>query len=676
MMKQIAVLFIVFILSVFITVSFGFRTANKNIGNVVSLNIENANTGQKIPATMHGVILETNVNRDDDGGLYAELIYNRAFQENNRSLDGWSTFGQGSINLNISQPLTSALPAQLRYSLITNSTSVSGIRNSGYYGINLQAQNYTASFFYRSLPGVYVPGGKLNVGFSDSTGQIIYGISTLDISKAPINIWFYYSFDIIVFSAAPSTKNFFFIEFPLGSKGEFEFNLISCFPPTYKNRPNGARFDLAQTFADLKPGFIRLPGGNDLEGPSIPERFIWNNTVGHLENRPGRRGTWAGYNTEGFGLIELITFAEDIGAVPILAVYAGYSLDGKAVPQDQLQPYIDEVVKELDFLTASANDNRMGALRKQLGRSEPFDIRYVEIGNEDWLGAAINTYDYRWTTFYNVLSKRYPNITFIATTAKTINSPPAVDDHFYQVPLFFIENFRRYENVPRSGPRVLIGEFAVINDDDSQITNPFGPGRLVYPSIKSAIAESVYRIGFERNSDIIIGGCYAPILQNIDNTQWTPSFIVFNTSSVIKSTSYLAQKMFGENLGNLILYSAATNNTITHQSVEKGQEGDGKLGNLYFIATKRTNDNTLIVKLVNVDPTDILINAQIQGSTTSSTGVAYILTAGSGVDPSTVQNTMLNPNAASITEQSVSARNGTWSITVPSWSVVVVTLTL
>ncbi|CAF4376566.1 unnamed protein product, partial [Adineta steineri] len=123
MMKQIAVLFIVFILSFFITTSFGLRTANKNIGNVVSLNIENANTGQKIPTTMHGVILETNVNRDDDGGLYAELIYNRAFQENNRSLDGWLTFGQGSINLNISQPLTSALPAQLRYSLIKNSTS-------------------------------------------------------------------------------------------------------------------------------------------------------------------------------------------------------------------------------------------------------------------------------------------------------------------------------------------------------------------------------------------------------------------------------------------------------------------------------------------------------------------------------------------------------------------------
>ena len=130
-------------------------------------------------------------------------------------------------------------------------------------------------------------------------------------------------------------------------------------------------------------------------------------------------------------------------------------------------------------------------------------------------------------------------------------------------------------------------------------------GRLDYPSIKSAVAESIYRIGFERNSDIIIGGCYAPVLQNIDNTQWTPNLIVFNAGLVVKSTSYLAQKMFGENLGDIILNSTAANSTITHQFVRKGEEGDGKLGNLYFVATKRTNDNTLIVKFASVDPNDI-----------------------------------------------------------------------
>lgn len=588
---------------------------------------------------------------------------------NNRSLDGWTTFGQGSIDLNINRPLSSALPAQLRYTINQNSTVPSGFKNGGFYGIRIQAQNYTASFFYKPSSRAYVAGGKVTIGLMDSTGQITYGNATIDVSKAPVDMWSNFSSTIRVLSNASSTNNSFFVEFPIGSNGSFEFNILSCFPPTYKNRKNGARIDIAQALADLKPGFVRFPGGDDLEGLSIPERFIWNNTIGPLENRPGRRGRWTGYNTEGFGLLELLTFTEDIGATPVLAVYAGFSYDQKAVPKDQLQSYVDEVVNELDFLMAPVSSNRMG-------RKEPFNVKYVEIGNEDGLRTAPQTYSYRWPAFHNALSQHYPNITYIATTLKSIDTPPAVDNHDYRNPLYFIQNFRRFENVSRAGPKQFVGEFSVITDDDTKMNEPLSAVRLQYPSIKSAVAESIYRMGFERNSDIVIGGSYAPLLQNVDNTQWTPNLIVFNATLVVRSTSYLAQKMFGEHLGNLLLNSTATNCTMAHQSIAKGQEGDGKLGNLYFVATKRINDNTLIVKLASVDPSDILVKAQIQGSTISSTGLAYILTAGPGIDPSTVHNTMENPNAASIATMPVSATNGTWSITVPSWSVVVVTLTL
>jgi len=562
----------------------------------------------------------------------------------------------------------------MKYSLASSSTSASGFRNGGFYGINVQAQNYTARFFYRPSTGASVGGGKLNVGLSDLAGQTIYGSSSIDVSNAPVNTWSQFSLNISVSTAAPSTKNSFFIEFPMGSTGDFEFNLISCFPPTFKNRMNGARLDIAQAFADLKPGYVRLPGGNDLEGPSIPERFIWNDTIGLLQNRPGRRGTWTGYNTEGFGLIELLTFVEDIGATPLLAVYAGYSLDRHTVPEDGLQPYIDEVINEIDFLTASADNNRMGALRKSLGRDKPFDIKYVEIGNEDFFAA--DSYRYRWPAFYNALRQKFPNINFVATTTAQIASPPSVDDHNYEVPQFFINNFRRYEHIPRPTPKVVVGEFSVLSDDDSYINNPFAGPRLDYPSVKGAVAESIYRIGFERNSDVIIGGCYAPVLQNIDDTQWTPNLIVFNAGLVVKTTSYLAQKMFGENLGDLFLNSTAANSNMKHQSVRKGEEGDGKLGNLYFVATKRTADNTLIVKLASVDPNDIVVKAQIQGSTTGAEGVAYTLTAGPGVDPSKAKNTIENPTAVSITSKPVSSTDGAFSVTVPSWSVVVVTLTL
>ena len=581
-------------------------------------------------------------------------------------MNGWLTYGEGSIALDNNQPLTSALPVQMRFTLAQTSTSVSGFKNAGFYGINIQAQNYIASFFYRPSAGAHVEGGQLKVGFRDGTGQTTYATSTIDVSNAPVNVWSNFSSTIPVPSAAPSTQNTFFVEFPAGSMGDFEFNLISCFPPTFKNRPNGIRMDLGQTFADLKPGFVRFPGGNDLEGPSIAERFIWNNTIGPLQNRPGRRGTWVGYNTEGLGILELLTFLEDIGATPVLAVYAGYSLDGKAVPQDQLQPYIDEVINELDFLIAPADTNSMGALRKHLGRAQPFDIRYVEIGNEDFF--ASSTYSYRWPAFYNALSQKYPNISFIATTTASIPSPPAVDDHDYQTPQFFIDNFRRYENIPRPTPKVLVGEFSVVND---RVENT-----LEYPTVRAAVAESIYRIGFERNSDVIIGGCYAPVLQNVFETQWLPDFISFDAGLVVRSASYLAQKIIGNNLGNIVLKSTATNSTMTHASIREGGEGDGKLGNLYFITTKRTDNNTLIVKLASVDSDDIVVNVKIQGSTTSSEGAAYILSASPGVDPSTVRNTIDNPNAVSIVTKPVSVTDGIFSITIPSWSVVVVTLAL
>ena len=596
------------------------------------------------------------------------------YLERGRSLDGWSTFGQGTINLNNTQPLSDALPIQMRYTLTTSSTSASGFQNGGFYGMNIQAQTYVVNFFYRPLTGTTVAGGKLNVGLSDSTGQTKYGVSSVDVSAAQVNTWTKLSANISVSTAASTTKNVFFIEFPSGSKGDFEFNLISCFPPTFKSRVNGARVDIGQAFADLKPGYVRLPGGNDLEGPSIAERFIWNETIGALEKRPGRRGTWTGYNTEGFGLLELMTFVEDIGAIPLLAVYAAYSLNRQAVPEDQLQPYIDEVINELQFLTAPADEHPMGALRKSMGRAQPFDIKYVEIGNEDFVDP--HSYRYRWAAFYNALKQKFPNISFIATTTQQISSPPTVDDHDYQVPQFFINNFRRYEHIPRPTPKVVVGEFSVINDDDSYIKNPFSGPRLDYPSVKGAVAESIYRIGFERNSDVIIGGCYAPVLQNVDNTQWTPNLIVFNANVVVKTTSYLAQKMFGQNLGDLFLNSTATNSTMKHESVRRGEEGDGKLGNLYFVATKRTADNTLIVKLANVDPNDTVVKARVQGSTTSSVGIAYTLTAGPGVDPSKAKNTINNPNAISITTAPVAATDGAFSVTVPSWGVVVVTLKL
>ena len=356
----------------------------------------------------------------------------------------------------------------MNFSIKSQSSTVSGFYNTGFYGINVQAQTYQASFFYRPSPGALVTGNRLTVGFRDVTGQTTYGLSTVNVSAAIIGNWSKLSVPIVVRTAAPTSNNTFFIEFSRGSSGDFAFNFISCFPPTFKDRPNGARLDIANAFLELKPGFIRLPGGNDLEGRTISSRFVWNHTIGSLEQRPGRKGTWPDFNTEGFGLLELMTFAEDIGAAPVLAVYAGFSLDQVSVPEDKLQPYIDEVIDEIDFLFAPAETNRMGALRASLGRREPFNISYVEIGNGDFLDLGLVTYKYRWPAYYNALSKRYPQMNFIATPIQLISPPPIVDDHHYRGPVFYIDNFRHFESLPRSGPKVVVGEFSVVNNDDFQ----------------------------------------------------------------------------------------------------------------------------------------------------------------------------------------------------------------
>lgn len=626
---------------------------------------------------MHGMILETNINRDDDGGLYAELIYNRAFQEKNRSIDGWTSFGEATISLNGEKPLSNVLPFHLEVSFKEETKSISGFQNGGFFGMKIEESIYNVSFFFRSTSESFLPDGKFNVVLAEENRIFRFASTSVDVSSSTVDLWRKFQFQLVSTKQSSNSNNLFFIEFPIGSRGKFEFNLISCFPETFKNRENGARRDIAQLFADLKPGFVRIPGGNDLEGRSIDERFIWNETIGPLENRPGRRGTWTGFNTEGFGLIEMMNFVEDLGSTSVLAVFAGYSLDRKSVPQSEIGIFVDEVVREIEFLTAPSDRNVFGAERARLGRSEPFELKFVEIGNEDFIQPAPQTYGYRWAAFYETLSKLYPNITFIATTTQSIKTPPAVDDHDYQVPQFFIENFRRYERVPRSGPKVLIGEFAVINDDDSKKSNPFGPGRLQFPSIKSAVAESIYRIGFERNSDIIIGGCYAPVLQNINDTQWTPNFIVFDADRVVKSTSYLAQMLFSVNLADFVLNSTASNVSFTRENFSTGDEGDGKLGNLYFIATKRIQDNSLIVKLASSDFNEIFVESKLYGSSvTTVNATVSLLTAGPGIDPTTVHNTIENPNAASIQTYSLNVFQGYFNVTVPPWSVLVINVPL
>ena len=273
--------------------------------------------------------------------------------------------------------------------------------------------------------------------------------------------WTQYNYTLTPSQAAPNSNNSFVLTFDAASAtdGSLDFNLISLFPPTYKNRPNGNRVDLMEALAGLNPSFLRLPGGNNIEGNDPPYLWYWNETIGPLVDRPGRPGTWGYENTDGLGLVEYLFWCQDLGIEPILAVWSGLYLDGTVISNDTLQTYVQYALDELEFLMGDASTT-WGAKRISLGYAEPFQINYVEVGNEDNLNGGEDSYqDYRFPDFYNAIKAAYPNITVIASTIELDPFPgnASGDYHQYTRPDYFVSQFNFFDNYTSQHP-ILIGK--------------------------------------------------------------------------------------------------------------------------------------------------------------------------------------------------------------------------
>ncbi|KAG8728503.1 hypothetical protein FRC11_010929, partial [Ceratobasidium sp. 423] len=262
-------------------------------------------------------------------------------------------------------------------------------------------------------------------------------------------------------------------------------------------------------------------------------------------------------NTDGLGLLEYLNWAEDIGAEPILGIWAGYALGGETVPEAQIQTYVQDAINEIQFITGDANTNQWAKLRAQYGRQAPYKLKYIEVGNEDF--AAAGSYaSYRWKAFVNGLKAAFPNSGFeyLATTYPSTALNPAytyIDWHQYNIPQWFIDHAVEYDTYPRDGKQIFVGEYAVTSTNPSCIFGSPSCGRLVYPTLQGAVAEAAYMTGLERNSDVIFASAYAPTLQNVNSYQWTPDIISFDAGSIVKSASYYVQQMFAANLGTHVL---------------------------------------------------------------------------------------------------------------------------
>lgn len=339
------------------------------------------------------------------------------------------------------------------------------MEHSGFWGFPIVSSwTYKGSFYIR---GEF--NGNITASLVSNTTGETYAEASVEVSSSD-GAWTQHHYSFQPTDDAPDSNNT--LQYTMAGAdvtGPLDFNLLSLFPPTYNNRPNGLRVDLMEAMAGLKPSFFRAPGGNNIEGNSLPYWWDWKQTLGPLENRPGYPGTWTYENTDGLGLIEYMLWAEDLGMEVILAIWSGHYLDETVISKEKLQPYVDDALDELEFLMGDTS-TKWGSYRAVLGYPEPFEINYVEVGNEDSLSGGAPTYKaYRFAAFYEAIHAKYPHINIMASYVDVDGVYPPFhntsgDFHEYALPEQMSSQFGYFDNYTDAHP-LLIGEYAVTEYD-------------------------------------------------------------------------------------------------------------------------------------------------------------------------------------------------------------------
>ncbi len=498
-----------------------------------SITVQANHPEHAISPTLYGLMTEE-INHSYDGGLYAELIRNRIFRNNEATPVHWHPVGNASLSLNHNHPYNKALTTCLKVQIEATGRQPAGIANSGYWGIPVKPNTiYHASFYARAGAGA---SGTLTLAIQSSDGSITYASAH---TKQPAAGWHKYTATLKTGSAGPTANTRFVI---LASHpATLYFNLVSLFPPTYLNQPNGFRPDLMKLLGAMHPAFLRLPGGNYLEGNTIAERFRWKKTLGPLTDRPGHESPWGYRSTDGMGLLEFLMWCQDLHMQPVLAVYAGYSLQQQHIePGADLEPFVKSALEEIQF-TMGAPSTPWGRVRAQLGHPAPFPLHYVEVGNEDFFDQS-HTYNARFAQFFKAIKAKYPQLKLIATTPVTGVTPDLIDDHYYRSAAAMENDVHHYDHTSRSGPKTFVGEWASTEGHPT-------------PTMNAALGDAAWLTGLEKNSDQVIISSYAPLLVNVNNgaAQWGTNLIGYNALTSFGSPSYYVQKMFSTNRGDVVL---------------------------------------------------------------------------------------------------------------------------
>ncbi len=484
---------------------------------------------------LYGIFFE-DINHAADGGLYAELVQNRAFEflpVDNReyhALTAYYAVGENTrITIEESEPLSQKNP---HYAVVEVEGGIGGIGNEGFHGIPLKAgEDYTFSVYAKCRKQTKL---TVTVRLADKDGNLL-AQGRLAVGTA------WHQHRLMLHSAKDCVDAV--LELVAEGNCTFCIDMLSLFPSaTYKHRMNGMRNDIAEAIAELKPKFMRFPGGCLVHDGSLNREdrdalYFWKNTVGPLWERAARRNNW-GYNqTLGLGYYEYFLFCEDIGAEPLPVLPAAYNPHRhEAVPLEELDAWIQDALDLIEF----ANGNDMtgwGRVRAELGHPKSFRLKYLAIGNEELFAPFIERFPY----FRNAIKEKYPDIQVISSVGPFADGEDfdwmweeaekaqadLVDEHYYMAPEWMLKHSHRYDSYKRSGPKVFLGEYASLGN-----------------RFKNALAEAAYMTGFEQNADKVSLACYAPLLCHKDYVNWRPDLIWFDQTRVIKTANYYVQKLF------------------------------------------------------------------------------------------------------------------------------------
>lgn len=568
-----------------------------------------------IQSTMWGVFFE-DINFGADGGIYAELVKNRSF-EFAKPLMGWSIKGkkikEGDL-LILNRQGSPSNPRFLRLNVKDAEKDDAGISNEGFRGIGVKKDlRYDFSLMYRQHRGnvllhvelvneknAVIGTAQLKLGSTDANWhqQEISFVATATVEKARLNIWF-------------------------EGNGLVDVDMVSLFPgDTWKGRKGGMRADMVQMLADMKPGFIRFPGGCIVEGMDLANRYQWKKTIGPIENRQlimnrwnvefGHRPAPDYFQTFGLGFFEYFQLAEDLGAQALPILNCGMACQyntAELVPLEDLGPYIQDALDLIEFANGDEN-SKWGKIRASMGHAKPFHLKYLGVGNENWGPQYIE----RAKLFQQKIKEKYPEIKLIFSSGTDPDSErfhylnnelramkaDIIDEHYYRSPDWFLKNASRYDSYDRNGAKVFAGEFAAHNNN--KIT---GSDKNTW---QAAIAEAAFMTGLERNAEVVNMASYAPLFAHSESWQWAPDLIWVNNLQVYGTPNYYVQKLFSTNKGTHVL------------QITKDAKVMSGLDGLYASSVIDTVKKEIIIKIVNTEKTAISQTLVLKGKKKFSVG--------------------------------------------------------